>query len=435
MYSGSNLRFNLVSTYMKGLLYTLTVGAVAIWLMWWGTTVGFSQEKKITIDWQNEAMWHQEGQEALAKAALEQMNIEVQSFFNNVTTVYQGQMRIALTSNLAPALFDWWFGYRMRDLIEAGLAADLTSIWEKHIANGEYDRSLISSFGYNGKFYAIPKMINYWPIFYDKSVFAQYGLQIPQNWSEFTGLMEKLKSHGIIPMALPTGWGSWISMTLFCELMVRYDPQVYVELMEGEIKYNDPRVIVVMEIWKDLLEKGYVGGLGLDLDTMVRAFAQNEIGMAYLGDWWLPIAKGQGIEEEDMGMFVMPGITEKGSRSLIYEGRPTLLGAKSPFLEQALEFADYAMSVPGSTVFAEVYPGFNSPNLKVAESTRPPLLRKLTNEIAAGKYDLYIRYWEATPAVIVDQVVELLMKFIQYPDTLEEVFDEATKIADSYWAE
>ena len=214
--------------------------------------------------------------------------------------------------------------------------------------------------------------------------------------------------------------------------MVRYDPQLYLTLMDGKIKYNDPRIIEVMEIWKDMIEKGYIGGFGLTLDTLAKAFAQNEVGMTYVGDWWIPIAANQGYK--DLDMFIMPGITEKGNKSLIIEGRPTLLGAKSPFLKQALEFVDYAMSVPGSTVFAEAQ-GINSPNLKVASSTRPFLLRKLNDEVSAGNYVLYTRYWEATPAEIVEEVVELLMKFILYPDTLKAVMDGATKIADSYWAE
>jgi len=427
---GSNSRFNSVSTCMKGLLYTLTVGAVAIWVMF-GTEVGFCEQKRVVLDWHNDAAWHKPGQEVLGKVGLEQMNIGVQSTFYPDTSAYQAQMRLALTSEKAPALFDWWFGYRMRDLIKAGLVADLTSIWEKHIANGEYERSLISSFGYNGKFYALPKMINYYVVLYNRGVFAQYGLQIPETWSEFIGLMEELKSLGIIPVSLPTAQGSWTSMLWFGELMVRYDPQLYVELMDGKIKYNDPRVIEVMEIWKDMLEKGYIGGFGLTLDTLAKAFAQNEVGMTFLGDWWIPIAATQGYE--DLGMFIMPGITEKGKKSLIIEGRPTLLGAKSPYLKQALEFADYVMSVPGSTLLAEAQ-GINSANLKVAGSTRPPLLRKLNDEVSAGKYVLYTRYWEATPSAVVEEVVELLMKFILHPETLREVLDEATKIADSYWA-
>ena len=110
-------------------------------------------------------------------------------------------MKVALTSPNASALFDWATGYRMKEFVDAGLLADLTPIWEKHIAAGEYSRSMISTFGFEGKFWAIPKMVNYYPVMYNKRVFQKYGLRPPTTLARVMALCEKsdpIKSYQFV---------------------------------------------------------------------------------------------------------------------------------------------------------------------------------------------------------------------------------------------
>ena len=214
-----------------------------------------AEQQNIVLEWHNDASWHEPGQEAIDKAALEKMGIGIKSIFYPDTSTYQVQMQLALVTAKAPALFDWWFGYRMRSLVESGLVVDITSIWEKHIAQGEYPRSFMDSFGAHGKAYAAPKMADYYVMFYNKSVFDKYGLKPPDAWSEFLLIAEKLKSQGVTPIGTGAGT-SWESLIWFEELILRIDPKVYTELMDGKIKYNDPGVVEAMNIWGDMIRKG-----------------------------------------------------------------------------------------------------------------------------------------------------------------------------------
>lgn len=392
--------------------------------------IGFAQQT--TVDWHNEASWHKPGQEAVGSASSAKLGIGIENIFNPDSSAYQAEMRVALTTSKAPSLFDWWAGYRMKEFVDAGLVADLTPIWEKHIAAGEYSKSLLSTFGFNGKFYALPKMMQYYPVMYNKGVFEKYSLKPPATWADLMSLCEKLKSLNIVPISLPMAPGSWTSMIWFGALMVGNDPQAYVDLMNGKIKYNDPKVVAVMKIWKDLIDRGYIAGYDYTLDSLATGFAKNEVAMTYLGDWWISIAKNDGFES--LGVFMLPGITAKGKNTVIIEGRPVLIGAKSPHLNDALRLADYLMSVDGSRIMAQTL-NINSPNSKAGYPGLPPLLTQLNAEVSKGKYTFYTRYWEATPPEIVTEVVELLVKFMRNTDSLNEVLDEATQVADNYWAQ
>jgi multiple sugar transport system substrate-binding protein len=331
-------------------------------------------------------------------------------------------------------MFDWWFAYRMKDLVDTGNVADVTAIWEKHIATGEYPQDLMNSFGFGGRAYALPKGVNYWVVFYNKKVFDTYQLQPPQTWDDFMEIAVTLKRNGVTPFGLDVTTCEWCGFIWFEELLVRTNPTIYNKLMDGKIGYNDPEIIEVMLKWKELLDKGYFTEPGhIDDDTSAMSFAGGTFAMYLIGDWWTANVETAGLRAgQDYGIFVMPGITENGSRPLIIEGRPVLISERSPHKEAALKMADYFMSVEGQTVWAKES-NSNSPNLKVPEETRPAHLKALAAEVAAGKYVLLPRYWEATPPEIVEEVVVLLDKFVQDPASYGPLMDRAEQFADNYW--
>ena len=67
---------------------------------------------------------------------------------------FMAAVRAALPTNKAPDLFTWWSTYRMKDLIDQGLVADLTDLWDKHKA--EYPQGVRDAFTFNGKVYGLP---------------------------------------------------------------------------------------------------------------------------------------------------------------------------------------------------------------------------------------------------------------------------------------
>ena len=208
--------------------------------------------------WANDAAWHQEGQDALGAASLEAFGINVTSEIFPTTDAYQAQIRSSITTEDAYPLFDWWFGYRMQDLAEQGLLQDISDIWDEAIARGEYPADLKNVFSWDGVAYGLPKLVNYWGVFYNKNVFNEYGLEVPGTWDELISVCETLKANDVYCFGQQISDRSWASFIWFQEILVRSDPALYTGILDGSIAYDDPRVVEAVGVWADFIQKGYI---------------------------------------------------------------------------------------------------------------------------------------------------------------------------------
>ena len=91
------------------------------------------------------------------------------------TDVFIATVRAALPTTDAPDLFTWWSTYRMKELIDQGLLAPTTELWDKH--KDEYSEGLRNAFTFDGEAYGYSYTQEYWPVWYNKDVFAQYNLE------------------------------------------------------------------------------------------------------------------------------------------------------------------------------------------------------------------------------------------------------------------
>jgi ABC-type glycerol-3-phosphate transport system substrate-binding protein len=115
------------------------------------------------------------------------------------TNAFQAAVRAALPTDKAPDLFTWWSTYRMKDLIDENLVADMTDLWNKH--KDEYPQGLRDAFTFNGKVYGLAYVVEYWGVWYNKDVFAKYNLSVPTTWDEFLKVCETLKKNKVTPRA------------------------------------------------------------------------------------------------------------------------------------------------------------------------------------------------------------------------------------------
>jgi ABC-type glycerol-3-phosphate transport system substrate-binding protein len=170
------------------------------------------------------------------------------------TTEYQTTVRAALGSDRAPDLFSWWSGFRMEDLVAAGVVEDLTAVWEKYLASGEHSQGIANAYAFDNKIYAVPFLVAYWVVFYNKPLFDENGLQPPTTWDELTALCDTLKGLGVTPLA-QTIIDRWQSFIIFEELVARSaGPDYWNDLMFGKAAYDDQKVMDALALWKDMME-------------------------------------------------------------------------------------------------------------------------------------------------------------------------------------
>ena len=348
------------------------------------------------------------------------------------TTEYQTVVRQTLQGNNPPALFSWWSGFRMEDIVKSGLVADLTEEWQRYYIPVEgINPDLANAFSFEGKIYGAPLSGSYWNVFYNKKVFDEYGLEEPKTWDEFIQVAETLKQNGVTPLGL--SFQGWQNFIWFAELLAKYDPDLYADVMVGKAAYTDPGVVEVMEIYKDMLDKGYFSQPGKIDGDLLQDFIQGDIAMHLVGQWFNNnLMQAEMVPGEDYGAFILPPIRDGVSPSVIFETGPILVAEHSKQKEDALKALREFMKEDAQQLwiesqgFAPIRPGVQATNA---------VTNKVFKDIEEGGHRLLQRYWEATPPQISEFAVEELGRFILNPDQYKTVLETIENHAKQYWAQ
>jgi multiple sugar transport system substrate-binding protein/raffinose/stachyose/melibiose transport system substrate-binding protein len=370
--------------------------------------------------------------EALGVASQKAVGVGITQSANPSTDVFMSAVRAALPTKQAPELFTWWSTYRMKDLIDQGLCADLTDLWDKHRA--DFSAGVRAAFTFNGKVYGLPYSIEYWGVWYNKSTFAKLKLAPPKTWAEFLKVCDALKAGGVTPMAQSVQ-GRWPTFIMFEEMVARQDPKLYVDLCEGRAKYTDPRVKAAFTVWAGLIDKGYFTDPSTDLfsDTP-RLFQQGQVGMVPIGSWYYTTLTTNGVADADCGFFVMPPPNPKAGKVAIMEAAPIVAAKNAPNLANARKIIDWMMTPVGSAVLPKALNQF-PPTITADTKFLPKVKADLAAMLVKDKYLILNRYWEATPTAICETAVDKFAEFILDTSKLDQVLVDLDKVASDYWAQ
>ena len=191
-------------------------------------------------------------------------------------------------------------------------AIDLTDApWVEYY--NEFEREQTSV---NGKIYGVTYFDTTTDFYmvYNKKLFEENGLEIPESFAEFEQVCQKLLDAGVIPVYEPFADG-WHHVMWFCEIGGKYEdlrPGLIDQLNNNEITFAEvPEFQEVFDQMNDMAQKGYFGdnylsdeyanlpmnlGSGEFAMTMAKPGTIAEIAAASDGKY----------TEEDFGMFLIP---------------------------------------------------------------------------------------------------------------------------------
>ncbi|MBU3158451.1 extracellular solute-binding protein [Clostridium frigoris] len=212
--------------------------------------------------------------------------------------------------------------------VENGDFLDLSN--EAFIKN--YDQNAIKdSSSFNGKVYAIPvSKVSYNGVFYNKTIFEQNKLKVPQTWDEFMSICKTLQDKGIAPLTAG-GKDGWPIGAIAANAVVSTaisDPTSYMKgLWAGNKKLNDAESLVIFDRLAQLSSYYEKGVMGVDYASVPGRFAAGKAAMLTDGAWQAPqIAKAD--PNLKFGYFPMPS-TSKGSDVAQLKGKYDTLFAAS----------------------------------------------------------------------------------------------------------
>ena len=364
-----------------------------------------------------------------AKASI---GIGINPIPSETTDLYRHQMMATLPTEQAPDLFIWWATFRVKELVDSNFVGDITDLWDKY--KDDYSKGMRDAFTIGDKVYGFPYVVEYWPVWYNKSIFARLGLEPPKTWKEFIRVCEVLKSSGVTPIlsSLQTEWPAFI---WFEEMIIGQDPQLYKDLCLGKAKYTDPRVVAAFKVWQDMIKRGFFTDPSVNMLTNAGYLWNNEqFGMVLCGTWYYSaVLTAQGVDEKNIGTFILPSHNPDAGKNIIFEVGPIFNAKNAENADAAKKVLDWWMGREGNGHFAKLhnaYPG----NLKTDIDYLPPVKKQLLQTIKDDNYQVLNRYWEATPTPICEKAVRKFGEFILNPDSLEQILQDIDVIADEYWA-
>jgi len=202
--------------------------------------------------------------------------------FNTMRTVLQTQLR----SEEGPDVFNWGSGPSFGGaLAEAGLLYDLTDAYEEHdwqVYDFAKERVTL-----DGKVYGIPGEMETIGIFYNADLFAEQGIEVPQNLDDLRAAAQTLREAGVTPMAVGNkeGWEGGHLLSMALSSMV--GSQGMEALLAGEQSWESPEVVEAIAFWKEANDNGFLpeSPTSVDYDTSLSYYYSGDAAMIPSGSW------------------------------------------------------------------------------------------------------------------------------------------------------
>lgn len=342
---------------------------------------------------------------------------------------YDAFIKQSFRTNKSPGLFTWHTGQSLKELVDDGLIAETTDIWKKAIDEGWVSEDLAAGYTFDGKQYCVPMNIAYWVMFYNKAAFADNGIEVPTTWDELNTAAETLKGAGVTPYYQTS---TLFTFPWFQHLVASSDPDLYEGLTTGEVKYTDPEIVDIMNIWLDEQDDGWFSDPGSSTDPAV-ALKQGDFAMIDFGTFFAGNLEGAGMSTDDYGMFAIPAVNGDLEKTpMAVESGPICVAESSSQKDLGFAYSEWWMSDGAQTAWNAAHGdvAFN-PKAEVAD----PTLAELGTEISGDDYELYDRYFEAMPTEIVTTAIEQFGAFNANPGDPKPFLEKIQATADKYWAE
>ena len=241
----------------------------------------------------------------------EKLDIEIVENFSPPKQ-YEVQLPVQLSSSTPPDIYAYWAGGRSQFQAATGKIMALNEMWED--IKGNYpDGVQATSTEPDGNVYTIPTTFQPNVFWYNKRVFAEHGLEPPNDWDACLDVAAKLKEAGVTPFLLGSKSG-WEPLLWFDYMVLRVAGSEFRNgLMAGTESYLDPRVVEAMELWSGLLEAGYFNDRtsSLGWQEMATRFVSGEGAMELMGTWTVGNFIKAGLEPgTDFDVFDFPTIKD-----------------------------------------------------------------------------------------------------------------------------
>ena len=164
--------------------------------------------------------WADASDQGTFETALNAFNA-TQDLVNVTCTFYKraelsSALREAADKGELPSMWTTSPGPDSRSYVETGLTYDLTQFAMERKWDSVFRPSALKMVSMNDSIAGYPTSLSAFGIYYNKSLFAEAGLKVPETFEELENVCAVLKTAGIVPFALAGKSSNQVSYFLEC---------------------------------------------------------------------------------------------------------------------------------------------------------------------------------------------------------------------------
>lgn len=274
--------------------------------------------EKVTIKFMH--LWP-EGVSAGQNKIVNQIITEYQDAHPNVTIKqevldneqYKNKLKVLSASNELPDVGVTWAAGFLTPYVEGNLFAPVDDL-----LNGELKDKFVAgtteAYAIDGKTYALPLEFNIAPVYYNKAIFEQYNLEVPQTYEQFKAIVKTLSDNGIAPIALGNK-DRWTGSLWYMYLADRIAGQeALTNAISGSGSFKDAGLLQAATEIQSLVDSNAFnkGFNGLSNEEGKAEFLNSKAAMYMMGTWELPnYTTNEEIPQEfrdNVGFFKFPTV-------------------------------------------------------------------------------------------------------------------------------
>ncbi|MCR2804664.1 extracellular solute-binding protein [Paenibacillus soyae] len=301
---------------------------------------------------------------------------------------YKNKLKVLSASNQLPDVGVTWAAGFMQPYVEGNLFTPVDDLLSGEL-NGKFVAGTTEAYAMNGKTYALPLEFNIAPVYYNKAIFEQYGLEVPQTYEQFKTVVKTLTDNGVAPIALGNK-DRWTGSLWYMYLADRIAGQeTLAKAITGEASFTDAGLVKAAEEVQALVDgNAFVKGFnGLSNEEAKSEFLNGKAAMFLMGTWELPnFTTNEDIPQEfrdSVGFFKFPTVDGGKGNIDSWVGGPGVglfVSENSEVKEEAKKFVEYFVTKWGeqSVTGAGVIP---ATKVDTATLELPQLYIDLFNEM------------------------------------------------------
>ncbi len=250
-------------------------------------------------------LWHYEGPDSAMGVAWNQAIKEFEQTHPGVKVKFeekgfeqiQKTAPMVLNSKDAPDILEYNKGNATTGLLaKQGLLTDLSDEvtkrgWDKQLTPNLQVTAKYDAKGVMGgdKWYGVPNYAEFLQVYYNKAMFAKYGVKVPTTIDEFTAAMDAFAKKGVTPLA--NAGAEYMAQQYLYQLALSKADRPWVDRFQrytGKTDFHDAAWTYAATTFADWVRRGYIAknSVSVKAEDAGTAFIAGKYPMMFSGSWW-----------------------------------------------------------------------------------------------------------------------------------------------------